>query len=662
MPGPYNPQRKPRKRKRDESTKPDDTSVTKSLSQLSMKENSKKKKKRPLSSLSVETHEQQQQQEHEMETEENIIQLNTNKQNTSLHHYLNATDKIFKQMLKSAFANNQNILQWCKSKENLQYLREHTRLLDRVYYLKLEQDLWENYIHYGDTYGCWTCPLSKIILRENQLEADYKMSKKSMENYQEKIKQQKQKAEEQVEKHALLLKDYQHQDSKVDEQQLWAAILALVRKGQQKLSKDYEHRKKYFENSAKDRHFVKTCYDCQPTKEEIMSMQIIWQATINECKSQENVDILKQHLYIKRIPKSLDYLDQSYVKIKNKLAMPIFNQNTRTTILTRHQKIIAQNKCDLITLQISLNEAAVRGYYQYGQDEKKKLISRMKQDPDRQTVVEQFIQAIEQRQKHIRQYKQYLTQRRIRFFYHRSDDRRPRWNRRGYRINQYWNILPSSPIIEAYSKLTSEQLALLARGPKYVPPCQSRFVKNEKREKLIKQEHENIMHTIKDFFRQNAYCVSDKRIEEFSTDLKNLLETLSTKKLSRKLRTRAKREHKLVVGVRRYLHQCRQVILRRTDKSKVFHLGDANDYQTKVLKYMQETEAYQEISSKPSPLSTNLQRVTSLLDRLYNTEKPLITKKQYEYMYPKENQCELAHLYFLPKPHKVCILSFCDRI
>ncbi|CAF4790118.1 unnamed protein product, partial [Rotaria socialis] len=171
-------------------------------------------------------------------------------------------------------------------------------------------------------------------------------------------------------------------------------------------------------------------------------MQIIWQATINECKSQEEVDILKQHLYIKRLPKSFDYLDESYSKIENKLARPIYNDNTRTTISTHHRKIIAQNKCDLMKLYINMAEAAVRGYRQYGEDEKQNLINRMIKDPSRQVYIERFIKAIEERQKHIRQHTQYQTQRRIHFFYRRSDDHRKHWHRRSsYRLNLYWDIL-----------------------------------------------------------------------------------------------------------------------------------------------------------------------------------------------------------------------------
>ncbi|CAF4716402.1 unnamed protein product, partial [Rotaria sp. Silwood2] len=57
-----------------------------------------------------------------------------------------------------------------------------------------------------------------------------------------------------------------------------------------------------------------------------------------------------------------------------------------------------------------------------------------------------------------------------------------------------------------------------------------------------------------------------------------------------------------------YLRKYQQVILRRTDKSKVFHLGDANDYQRKVREYMQETETYEEIPSGISPLAVNLKQ------------------------------------------------------
>ena len=248
---------------------------------------------------------------------------------------------MFKRMFKTSLVNGHDVIQWCNKDEKLHYIYAHTCLLDRVNYLKLERDLWENYINYGQIYECWTkLRLLKTIIEQNQLTFDYHYSQRSMEKYLERLVQRIQEVEQNIEQYRLLLKDYQHEDSTIDEERLWAAILALVHKGQYKLSKHYEYRKGRLKNCAKDYQYVKACYDCQPTEEEIRSMQIIWRATKIECKSQEQVDILKQHFYLKRIPKSFDYLDQSFQKIEKNLRRSVYSNTVRATISSRHKKII----------------------------------------------------------------------------------------------------------------------------------------------------------------------------------------------------------------------------------------------------------------------------------------------------------------------------------
>ena len=124
-----------------------------------------------------------------------------------------------------------------------------------------------------------------------------------MEKYRKSIQQQRQETEQNVEQHRLLLKSYQQQDSLVNEERLWAAILALVCKGQLKLSRKYKYRKTSFKNSAKDHFLVKPCYDCRPTQDEMKSIQKIWRFTVHQHKSQATVDILKLYLYKKTITK-----------------------------------------------------------------------------------------------------------------------------------------------------------------------------------------------------------------------------------------------------------------------------------------------------------------------------------------------------------------------
>ena len=66
---------------------------------------------------------------------------------------------------------------------------------------------------------------------------------------------------------------------------------------------------------------------------------------------------------------------------------------------------------------------------------------------------------------------------------------------------------------------------------------------------------------------------------------------------------------------------------------------------------MIQTNAYEEITSGICPLVDDLQRVTSLLESLAKNGR--ITRSQYKQMQPDIHKLELAHLYFIPKAHKV---------
>ncbi|CAF1440945.1 unnamed protein product [Rotaria magnacalcarata] len=119
--------------------------------------------------------------------------------------------------------------------------------------------------------------------------------------------------------------------------------------------------------------------------------------------------------------------------------------------------------------------------------------------------------------------------------------------------------------------------------------------------------------------------------------------------------------------VKRLKHKIRSasVVLQKTDKSKVFHLGTRQHYQKKSNEYMEKTEAYQCLGVN-DPLPNLIERTNKyLLDlRLAHwiTQKQYellcvkpthwITQKQYELLCVKPSEAKLAHLYYLPKTHK----------
>ena len=90
-------------------------------------------------------------------------------------------------------------------------------------------------------------------------------------------------------------------------------------------------------------------------------------------------------------------------------------------------------------------------------------------------------------------------------------------------------------------------------------------------------------------------------------------------------------------------------ILRMTDKSGIFHLGHAQDYEQKAQAYRDKTQAYIELST--NPLSTTFYKVVHLLNELRS--KNHIKAGQLNQMMPKADKVTLAYLYFIPKPHKV---------
>ncbi|CAF2963639.1 unnamed protein product [Rotaria sp. Silwood2] len=89
-------------------------------------------------------------------------------------------------------------------------------------------------------------------------------------------------------------------------------------------------------------------------------------------------------------------------------------------------------------------------------------------------------------------------------------------------------------------------------------------------------------------------------------------------------------------------------ILRVTDKSGIFHIGHAIDYEKKAEAYRQNTGAYIELEF--NPLWIVFDKVVHLLNDL--RKKRHILSWQLDKMMPKRETVELPYLYFIPKPHK----------
>ena len=196
---------------------------------------------------------------------------------------------------------------------------------------------------------------------------------------------------------------------------------------------------------------------------------------------------------------------------------------------------------------------------------------------------------------------------------------------------------------------TAAEQTLLACLPKYITPLQSRF-SGKSIDTLVDKEFEKIHANTSDCFSSHCMTASDQRAKNFFNESRSALHRLHSLPVSAKSLARAKRENQLVLSIQQKLKNA-NAIIRRTDKSKVFYICHKDEFDQKALNYMTKTRAYEEIVSGLNPYADMLRSVISLLDQL--KERKAITLEQWKLMMPNRATCELPHLFFIPKAHKV---------
>ena len=190
---------------------------------------------------------------------------------------------------------------------------------------------------------------------------------------------------------------------------------------------------------------------------------------------------------------------------------------------------------------------------------------------------------------------------------------------------------------------------LLSKGPSYIRPNQSYLYCDQQQQKQVDREFNRTLDVIVPYLVR-VYHMSPTSIiiNRFSHQLATYLCEQYMAPISYLHAHRARQERKLIQSIRYRLKKSHQV-LRVTDKSGIFHIGDANDYEQKAEAYREKTNAYIELDN--DPLYVVFDKVSNLLNDLRS--KKHILAWQFDKMMSKRENAQLAYLYFIPKPHKV---------
>ncbi|CAF4347784.1 unnamed protein product, partial [Adineta steineri] len=179
----------------------------------------------------------------------------------------------------------------------------------------------------------------------------------------------------------------------------------------------------------------------------------------------------------------------------------------------------------------------------------------------------------------------------------------------------YTKISASLPFIEVDLNLTPQQMSMFINGLKYIFPCQSRFSRKPI-DDIITEQYKNVSTIVKDCLQDNRISTTDQLAKQAFQALELIFHEYQSKNVPKKLKIRAQHEYKIVQYVQRLVRQRSDIVIRRTDKSKVFYIGKAADFERKAEEYMLKTEAYEEIKNGRCPLADNLHAVQTLFDYL----------------------------------------------
>lgn len=153
--------------------------------------------------------------------------------------------------------------------------------------------------------------------------------------------------------------------------------------------------------NTEDYRCIQAFFGLQPTKEEISSAKVIWQATMKKQQQENYLAVLKQRIYTKRLPASFSLLDHSIDSTKKMLTQPGLSNDKRVTLADRRQKTIAQFKYDLMAIQITTVEEILRSHLNIIAEEKNKLVASAHGQMPLPEHLVAILHAIAQRQKQI---------------------------------------------------------------------------------------------------------------------------------------------------------------------------------------------------------------------------------------------------------------------
>ncbi|CAF4240259.1 unnamed protein product [Rotaria sp. Silwood2] len=410
-----------KRKRRDRSSQPPSTTIHESISQLTISPPSPKKQK-------MTNNEMKQATTNGTSKKKSNKEDNVNNNSSYVPDYLKVSNRIFKQMLISSLDDAKDIVKRLNSKDKINYIRQYTCLIHRLFYVQLQESQWKYYYDIGMQENIWSGRVSKKWAAMNSMNYTYGRSKTLILQRLKTIQRQLQQASQALQNfgNQPLPACISDMNPPLDFTKLNGIVTAVVRKGQHKLTQQFEHNKKMLMLDSTDHRLVQEVYDLKPSQQQIRCIRNIWKAIENKKQMEEQIQILKHRIHSNCLPPAFNLLDYSLDRIdkilsRSKQDYMQNNDSKQQTILNaRRLKKVGRFKYDMLELSIAAGEEKIRYYDKLVKKEKTKLINvtnKLKNDNSTSDIFKQLMVSMEAREKHMIERADYISQQRLKSFF-----------------------------------------------------------------------------------------------------------------------------------------------------------------------------------------------------------------------------------------------------
>ncbi|CAF1348914.1 unnamed protein product [Adineta steineri] len=538
--------------------------------------------------------------------------------------YLERSSSTLFQMLKKRLNDS------LKKKDEKIFIYTRLQLLDPHYCLEIDLQLWRSYLDIGLQQRRWP---EQLYLTANT--HDFEICHQYLINYIQDI-------ENQMNQYQIKLTE-QSQSCPITTltmDQIDSCLKEFINCQRQYLDKRNNNQLAKFKDNIKE----KELFEILTTYSSTLDLNKFIDQLLT--KRQKQIEIWKEQLMLetrvicKFLPQNFDQLQNFVSPITY---VPLNNEQKIVELKYKHYKIIQEGKRMWLDMFFSIYEINLQQYDEQYQEiliELESLLLTNTTIVDGTTLFDQINQYMTYRTDQLKkEIRDEMSSFRGKLLHHRQCSS----------ITKNMIGVSPEPFLDLISNpFTKREWNYLSLGPSYIRLNQSAIRPVKQQNIQIKNQHKDIYNKVENHLTKNQHMPKTASIlTQYSNHLVNHLNQSYFAPICYKDQLQAQEQARIAKSIRNKIKK-KQLILRITDKSKIFYIGSKIEYEKKAVKYFSDTNAFAELTN--NPFNEILNKVIGLLKTL--SSKKFIYQWHEKQMLPDLKKCELSHLYFNPKTHK----------